>query len=122
LNALLVFAGGISYPGLCTGRSNPTITMGALQRGHLKAGRGCCSITLITTCKINRTRDSIFFCIAVEKPIVPDPSEPFGQHMLHDQMQEVLPFKGAITYVAGLAFNILKSHSAVLIGNDIFFH
>ena len=61
-----------------------------------------------------------FFCIPVKKPIVPDPPEPFGQHMLHDQMQKVLAVEGPISCIAGLAFSIFKRDPAVLIGNDIF--
>ena len=61
-----------------------------------------------------------FFCIAVKKPVISDPPEPFGQNMLHDQMQKVLAFEGAISCLAGLAFSIFKRDPAVLIGNDIF--
>ncbi len=63
----------------------------------------------------------LFFCITMNKPIVSDPSQPFGQNMLHDQVQKIHPFESAISYIAGLAFNILKSYLALLIGNDIFF-
>ena len=62
-----------------------------------------------------------FFRITMKKPIVSNSSKPLGEHMLNDQMQKVLPFKGAISYIAGLAFNILKSYPAILIGNDILF-
>jgi hypothetical protein len=41
--------------------------------------------------------------------------------MLHDQVQKVLPFEGAISGIAGFAFNILESYLTILIGNDIFF-
>jgi len=41
--------------------------------------------------------------------------------MLHDQLQKALPAKGAMSCIAGLAFNILKSYPAIFVGNDIFF-
>ncbi len=56
-----------------------------------------------------------FFCITMKEPIVPNPSEPFGEDMLHDQVQKILPFEGAISCIAGFAFNILKSYLAILI-------
>jgi len=62
-----------------------------------------------------------FLSIAVKKSIIPDPAQSFRQHMLHDQMQEIFPFKGSISRIAALAFNIFKRDPAVLIGNDIFF-
>jgi len=46
---------------------------------------------------------------------VSDPSKSFGEHMLHDQMQKVLAFKGTVARIAGFAFNILKSYPAILI-------
>ena len=57
----------------------------------------------------------------MKKPIVSDPSKSFGQNVLHDQLQKSFPFKSAVLRIPGLAFNILKSNPAVLIGNDIFF-
>jgi len=62
-----------------------------------------------------------FFCITMKKPIVSDPAKPFGQNMLHDQMQKILSFEDAISCISGLAFNVLKSYPTILIGNNIFF-
>ena len=56
----------------------------------------------------------------MKKAIVSNPSEPFGQHMLDDQVQKIFTFKGTISCIGGLAFNILKSYLAILIWNDIF--
>jgi hypothetical protein len=63
LNELQAFAIKKSYPGFHAVRRNPRISMGDLQRGHLKTGLGRCLITSITTCKINCTRDSNFFAL-----------------------------------------------------------
>jgi hypothetical protein len=62
-----------------------------------------------------------FFRIAMKKPEVAHPSKSFGENMLQDELHEVLAFEGSMANFAGLAFRILESHPAVLIGNDIFF-
>jgi hypothetical protein len=63
LNELQTFAIKKSYPDSHAVRRNPRITIGDLQRGHLKTGLGRSSIPLITTCKINCTRNSNFFAL-----------------------------------------------------------
>ena len=63
LNELQAFAIKKSYPGFHAVRRNPRITMGDLQQGHLKTGLGRSLIPLITTCKINCTKNSNFFAL-----------------------------------------------------------
>jgi len=63
LNELQALAIKKSYPVSHAVRRNPIITMGDLQQGHLKTGLGRCLIPLITTCKINCTRNSNFFAL-----------------------------------------------------------
>ena len=63
LNELQALAITKDYPGFHAVRRNPIITMGDLQQGHLKTGLGRCLIPLITTCKINCTRNSNLFAL-----------------------------------------------------------
>jgi hypothetical protein len=62
-----------------------------------------------------------FFRIAMKKSEVAHPSKSFWENMLQDKLKKVLAFEGAMADFAGLAFRILESNPAVLIGNDIFF-
>lgn len=57
----------------------------------------------------------------MKEPVVSNSPEPFGQDMLQDQVQKVLPFEGSMAGFSGTAFNILESHPAILVGNDILF-
>ena len=41
--------------------------------------------------------------------------------MLKDKPKEVFPFEGAVTDVAGAAFDIFKGDMAIFIGNDVVF-
>ena len=61
------------------------------------------------------------FGVAVQKPEIPYPAEPFGENMLEDELQKVLPFTCTIAGFAGFAFRISERNPAVLIGNDIVF-
>jgi hypothetical protein len=62
-----------------------------------------------------------FFCVSMEKSIVPDPAKPFGQHMLHEKAQEVLAFERAPAGLTAAAFDVLESHLDVFVGEDVFF-
>ena len=62
-----------------------------------------------------------FFCVTVKKTVVAHPSEALGQDMPQQELQEVLSGQGAIADLVGLAFRVLKSDLAVLIGHDVLF-
>jgi hypothetical protein len=57
----------------------------------------------------------------MKESIVPDSAKAFGQYMLHDEVQEIFPVEGSIPHLFATAFDILKSHLTILIGNDISF-
>jgi hypothetical protein len=56
-----------------------------------------------------------FLCVAMEKPIVPDPAKSPGQDMLQDEKQKIFSLEGAISSLTGFAFNISKGDLAILI-------
>jgi hypothetical protein len=56
-----------------------------------------------------------FLCVAMEKPIVPDPAKSPWQDMLQDEKQKIFSLEGVVSSSAGFAFNISKGDLAVLI-------
>ena len=56
-----------------------------------------------------------FLCVAMEKPIVPDPAKSLGQDMLQDEKQKIFSIEGATSSPTGFTFNISKGDLAVLI-------
>jgi len=54
-------------------------------------------------------------CVAMEKPIVPDPAKALGKDMLQDEKQKVFSLEGAISSLSGLAFSVSKGDLSILI-------
>ena len=57
----------------------------------------------------------------MKESIVSDSAKPFGQYMLHDEVQEIFPVEGSISCLFATAVDILESHLTILIGNNISF-
>jgi hypothetical protein len=79
------------------------LTAGAFKNG---------SWPLFDNCKKNPKNQlynsQLSLCVAVEKPIVPDPAKTLGKDMLQDEKQKVFSLEGAVSSPAGFAFNISK--------------
>ena len=60
-----------------------------------------------------------FLGITVKKAVVSYSPEPFWQHMLYDEMQELFPRECAEFCVTSLALNVLECDLAVVIRNNI---
>ena len=57
----------------------------------------------------------------MKEPVITDSAKPFWEDMPDDEAQKILSFEGAITRLAGAAFDIPEGYLTILIWNDIFF-
>ena len=57
----------------------------------------------------------------MEDAVVSHPAEPFGENMLHNEVQKVLSIQRSIAYRLRFAFNVAERDLTVLVGNDILF-
>jgi hypothetical protein len=62
-----------------------------------------------------------FLRIAMKKAIIPHSPEPFGEHMLQQEVEEILTFQGPEPSVSGSAFDVLESDLPVFVGDNVLF-
>jgi len=57
----------------------------------------------------------------MKKAIIPHPPESFWEHMLQQEVEEILTFQGPEPGVSGPAFDVLESNLPIFVSDNVLF-